>query len=148
MSANDINNVNGTGIDNYRGGAYPPSAVATEQQRVAIFLSQALITWRYGPDGLPGAAGTEERRLGHLPRWNSKLGATNINLGIHDAAGAPYPNVAPTLAWGSNASPNYDLASLLITWAGPGFFPQSYFSRAARRPVPSQGNGVRTAPPT
>jgi hypothetical protein len=117
-----------------------------EQQRVAILLSQALITWRYGPDGLPGTAGTEERRLGHLPRWNSKLGAQTVTgdiVGIHDAGGNAYPPASP--AWGASTYNgvntyygNYDLASLLINWAGPGLFPMSYF----------EPGGGMTTPPT
>ncbi|MGD1001687.1 MAG: hypothetical protein ABSA67_13420 [Candidatus Brocadiia bacterium] len=144
VTAGDINNPSNTGIDNYRGAVYPAPAVPTftsalEQQRVAILLSQALMNWRYGPDGVPGTAGTEERRLGHLPRWNSKLGATSINLGIHDAAGNPYPPGGP--AWGASSNPNDTLASLLITWAGPGFFPTTYFEPGGPLPVPP-------APPT
>ena len=57
---------------------------------MAILLARAILTWRYGPDGVPGTAGTEERRLGHLPRWNSKLGDTAPNAGVG------YPNATCT----------------------------------------------------
>ena len=125
---------------------------ASEQQRLAIILAQALITWRYGPDGLPGTAGTEERRLGHLPRWNSKLGATNINLGIRDALGNPYPpppSGGPFWGLGdynTTTGQYYDvtnfLGSLLVNWPcpapAPAGFPESY----------SEPGGATTNPPT
>jgi hypothetical protein len=71
-------------------------ASINELQRLAILLSRAIINWRYGPspsgytNPLPGNPGTEERRLGHLPRWNSKLGWTNF-----DYVGVAYPTPSP-----------------------------------------------------
>ncbi len=107
---------------------------------MAIFLSQAMINWRYGPDGLPGTAGTEERRLGHLPRWNSKIGATTptgVIAGIHDATGIAYPNVAPTLAWGANRR-QPDLALDHLARSGSGVLSRSY----------SEPGGAVANPPT
>ena len=76
------------------------TGIYTEQQRVAIELSRAIINWRNGPPpsgynvALPGNPGTEERRLGHLPRWNSKLGwaasAGDVGVGYPPGATGKY----------------------------------------------------------
>ena len=126
-------------IDALRGTGYPSLSNAYEQQRMAILLSRAIIAWRDGPEGVPGSVGTEERRLGHLPRWNSKLSVTTAyvpsgstttaytnppscwNSGIETPvgdtnvnAGVLYPN-ANCLGVGTTTDPPYPSYSSFIS---------------------------------
>jgi hypothetical protein len=100
INSNDMTNLTGPGSP----GCYPLFNDPNEQQRVAILLSRAIINWRHGPPPtgytvpMPGTPGTEERRLGHLPRWSSRLNwipptppTWNSDIGIG------YP---PTGNWG------------------------------------------------
>ena len=127
VSANDISNVNNTGIDNIRGAGYPSFANPNEQQRVAILLARAIINWRHGLDGFPGTRGTEERRLGHLPRWSSTLGWTQQDTGISpnpNLSGVVFPASNP--AWGTadgfpsrfimTCLPGLNAPDLLMNW--------------------------------
>ncbi len=128
MTGSDIQNINlnRPGYPSFGDTTNPivndTQAYRNERQRVAILLSRAIINWRHGPDGVPGTAGTEERRLGHLPRWSNKLGVTAAG-GVNTGVGYPGPT-NNKFEWGYDDSfpnppfalcPNYELADLLIT---------------------------------
>jgi hypothetical protein len=70
----------------YRISSYYASFASSAyvRQRVAILLAKAIILGRQygGSDTIPGVSGSEEKRLGHLPRWSETLGCTNINAGV------------------------------------------------------------------
>ena len=138
VSATDITNANGTGIDDIRlasGGkavffnktlsaGYPSFAASDEQLRMAILLSRAIINWRHGPDGVPGAAGTEERRLGHLPRWNSKLGWTSADDVGSATAYPPSGPLFPNYSWGWHDHPSLFINATGILGPTPWSYPE------------------------
>ena len=67
------------------------------RQRVAILVNKAILAWRHGNNKVPGMPGTEEHRLGHLPRWSATIGCAGVN------AGTGWPGNSDTSKeWGHN----------------------------------------------
>jgi hypothetical protein len=64
-----------------------------ERRRIAILLARAIILGRQagGTDIVPGSEWVEEKRLGHLPRWNATLGWDPDDLAAYDV-GVGYPD--------------------------------------------------------